>query len=114
MKRIIILILTAFISVTLNIKAQKNISYFRSDGKFNQIKLKDQTQIRHSHSKDGIPEITFTDWLYGDVSIPLSALDSCVIRDHDIPVLRFSFPDFPEAESLWEKDLYLSATLDIE
>lgn len=114
MKLKIILALIAVPAVAINSYSQKNITYFRNDGLFNQIKLTENTEIRHNISSSGIPEIIISDWLYGDVSIPVSALDSCLLRQSDVPVLKFTFHDYPEATSLWDKELYLSATLDIE
>lgn len=94
--------------------AQQNISYFRNDGKFTQVKISDQTEITHEISESGVPEIKASDWIDGDVSIPLTSIDSIVLKQSDIPVLRFTFPDYPDIDGLKEKELYLSANLDIE
>ncbi|MDE6270282.1 MAG: CotH kinase family protein [Muribaculaceae bacterium] len=94
--------------------AQRNISYYRNDGKFNQVKIDNSTAIRHSVSGSGEASILADDWIEGEVDIPLTALDSCVLKPTDIPTLRLAFTDYPDVDCLWEKALYLAATLDVE
>lgn len=113
MKLNIIATLIAFLAGAIALYSQ-NITYYRHDGHFNQIRLKENTEIRHNISASGKPEIIISDWLYGDVSFSITTLDSCILRQSDIPVLKISFPDYPDATTLWDKELYLSATLDIE
>ncbi|MDE6026843.1 MAG: CotH kinase family protein [Muribaculaceae bacterium] len=93
--------------------AQYNVSIYRNDSTFNQIKLKEGEWLSHSEGEEGF-FADFEDWISGECSVPVSAIDSCVVRASDIPVLRLSFTDYPEAECLWEKELYLEAILDIE
>lgn len=50
----------------------------------------------------------------GDTSVPLEVIDSCTVRATDIPVLRFTLPDYPDAETVRDKELYINAVLDIE
>lgn len=93
--------------------AQHNVCVYRNDSVFHQIKLSDGELLRHTVNGDSITA-DFTDFISGDVSVPIAAIDSCVFRGSDIPVLRLAFPDFPEASALWEKELYVDAVLDIE
>ena len=109
--RSILLILSLL--CTLYSTSQYNVSVYRNDSTFNQIKIKEGKWLTHSGSEDDFVA-GFEDWISGECSVPVSAIDSCVVRAKDIPVLRLSFTDYPDAECLWEKDLYLDATLDIE
>ncbi|MDE6810747.1 MAG: hypothetical protein K2J15_00180 [Muribaculaceae bacterium] len=54
------------------------------------------------------------DWVQGETILPISAVDSCMVHKNDIPVLRFDFPDYPQASTVWDKEKYISAVLNIE
>lgn len=76
--------------------------------------LKDKCYVTHSCNESGNATAHINDIIKGDTQIPLSTIDSCILRDIDIPILRFTFPEYPEAECLWNKDLYVEANLEIE
>ena len=112
MKIRIPLLITLFACIS-SLSAQLNVSVYRNDGKFNNYRLSEGDSVRHAVS-GGIPEMVFNDFASGKTRMPLSAVDSLVIHSTDIPVLRFTLPDYPEATMLWEKALYLDARLTIE
>ncbi len=93
--------------------AQTFVSIYRNDSTFNQVRLIDGTLISHVSDKEG-PEAEVPDWIFGKQRVPLTSIDSCVVSHSDIPVLRFEFPDYPEAETVWSKEDYIDANLDIE
>lgn len=83
---------------------------YRNDGDFHFRSLADgEYRMTHRVGDDG--EI----WVdAGDFSTSLADIDSCTIRMTDVPTLSFVFPDYPDAEQVWDKDSYVSATLTID
>lgn len=81
-----------------------HIFVYRNDANFNHFRHK--IGIR---ATSGPFELTG-----GDTSVPLEVIDSCTVRTADIPMLRFTLPDYPDAETVWDKELYINAGLDIE
>lgn len=93
--------------------AQQNVCVYVNDSTFHQIKPEDGIWLNHTVNNDSV-FVSFKDWITGEQTLPVSVVDSCVVRQNDIPVLRFSFPDYPDVDCLWEKELYLDACLSIE
>lgn len=93
--------------------AQQNVCVYGNDSTFHQIKIEEGEWLRHTVSNDTV-SVSFADWIEGERTLPVNTLDSCVFRQTDIPVLRLSFPDYPDVDALWEKELYLDARLTIE
>lgn len=110
--RNILVLLTVLMSV-ISMSAQSVLSIHRNDGKFNQVNLSEGTEIHHDNESD-IPKMVITDWVSGEETIPLSSIDRLQLKHTDIPTFRFTFPDYPEVDNLWDKELYLQAELDIE
>lgn len=86
----------------------RNVYVYRNDNRFEQ--LNPTTSLILNHSIEGSDTVLHT----GGTDIPVAAIDSIVIRQTDIPVLRFTFPDYPEAEWVTDKEKYIDATLDID
>ncbi len=107
------ILLTLLLTGTLTAHGQSNIAIYRNDGSFNQIKLTEGENISHNQTGT-VPTVEFNDWMKGRMSVGLARVDSCVMRRVDVPVLRFTLPDYPKATMLWEKELYLKANLAIE
>ncbi|MDE6444911.1 MAG: CotH kinase family protein [Muribaculaceae bacterium] len=101
------------LSLPLLSKGQLNVSIYRNDALFNNFRMYEGDSIAHSVETDST-YMVINDFIAGQTKVPLSAIDSLVIHATDIPVLRIAFPDYPEATSLWEKELYLDAVLSIE
>ncbi|MDE7440626.1 MAG: CotH kinase family protein [Muribaculaceae bacterium] len=93
--------------------AQQNVCVYVNHSTFHQIKPEDGIWLNHTVNNDSV-FVSFKDWITGEQTLPVSVVDSCVVRQNDIPVLRFSFPDYPDVDYLWEKELYLDACLSIE
>lgn len=98
--------LLLFISF-LPLNAEKTYIY-RNDGGFNQIPSGDDVRLVH--------RIVGTDSFleFGTERIPLNAIDSIAIRQSDVPVLRFTFPENPEAQWVTDKINYIPAILDVD
>ncbi|MDE6854685.1 MAG: CotH kinase family protein [Muribaculaceae bacterium] len=86
---------------------------YRNDGGFNSTHLSQGTGITHSLSAGGLM-MHLLDDKSKVTDIPVSAIDSCVVRLADIPTLHISLTDYPDRTDLWDKELYLNCTLDIE
>ncbi|MDE6444913.1 MAG: CotH kinase family protein [Muribaculaceae bacterium] len=113
MKYLTLLCLLMAASLPLSAKEPLNVSVYRNDGLFNNFRMYEGDSITHVADYGGMCMV-INDFIAGQTKVPLSAIDSLVIHATDIPVLRIAFPDYPEATSLWEKDLYLDALLSIE
>ena len=83
---------------------------YRNDSRFNQLSLSDCTAISHDLEASDISRHSLQ---ADEITVPLDAIDSCVVRHTYIPTLHFRFTDYPEATGLWDKELYLNATLDV-
>ena len=100
---------------TTSAYAREYLSVYGKDGVFIQHKLIEEASVNHHFDEDNrCIKAVFDDWIFGKEEIPVSEIDSCLIKYGEIPALYIKLEDFPEATSLWEKDLYLNATLDIE
>ncbi|MDE5843449.1 MAG: CotH kinase family protein, partial [Muribaculaceae bacterium] len=108
-----IIFLSVFSIISCCAFAINHISVYRNDSTFNQIRLTENISLTHEDSEEEM-KLKFSDWVFGETSVSLSAVDSCVMHTADIPVLRFTFPGYPEASALWDKENYIDALLDIE
>ena len=107
--RCLIFALLAALSAT----AQTNISVYRNDKTFNQIKLDAGEKISHLLEGEK-PVVAFNDWISGPQEMPLSAVDSFVVRQVDVPAVYINLTNYPDATVLWDKELYLDATIAID
>lgn len=108
MNKNILLFLLSLICVQVWASAPKMFVY-RNDSKFNQIEMSKGGALTHNlTSQEHALKIS------EDVKIPISAIDSVVIRNTDIPTVRITLTDYPEATMIWDKELYLDATIEIE
>lgn len=109
MKQIITIIIF-FLASLQSVWAVGNakLMIFRNDSIFNVIALKDDFSIKH-FSREGCRYIEVN-----DETVPLAAVDSCVVRDKDIPTLLFTLPEYPDAETVWSKENYVDAVLSVE
>lgn len=84
---------------------------YRNDGLFHQLPA-DSCKVTCTHTAGDSPKAI---WAYGDttLSVPLECVDSCVFRPNQVPVFNIDFPEYPDICQLWEKDLYLDASLSI-
>lgn len=96
----------------LPVSAQKLLIY-RNDNNFNMVELKHNPQMEHKVEGLTADKLTLSaDGLSETIDIP--AIDSCVVRHTDIPTLSFTFNDYPDRYQVWDKENYLSATLDVD
>lgn len=82
---------------------------FRNDGGFNTVTLPEGEGVNFSTSGD-VPALRLPE----KVSVPLDVIDSCAVRKTDIPTFHLYLTDYPNADMLWDKELYLNATLNID
>lgn len=94
----------------------KELQIFRNDNGFNCLRLDDNLTIAHTTGAQPEIQITHTDFYHNSesITIPVSSIDSCIIKDATVPTLHFTFPDHPDAEWVWDKENYINAVLDIE
>ena len=84
---------------------------YRNDSVFNSTHLRSGVKVTHSTDNYTMHLLDET----GDTThIPMSAIDSCVLRVTDIPTLHFTLPDYPDAKDIWSKEDYVDAILNIE
>ena len=108
MKKFISIICLATVAACLAAVQARNVYVYRNDGKFDHRTT--DNEILLSHSLSAADSLLMLD---GD-PVPLRAVDSIVVRHTDVPVLRFTFPDNPDASWVDDKENYIAATLDIE
>lgn len=95
---------------SLMLAQDPHMHIYRNDGGFTTIHPLSGLETTHNATDS---TATFQ---WGDsvtLTLPLSSIDSCRVTMSDIPVLDISLIDYPDATSLWEKDLYLKTQLDI-
>lgn len=85
-----------------------NVYLYRNDGDFNAFASGDSLRVSHALS-DSDTIVSFD-----SIRVPLTAIDSIVVRRADVPVLRFTFPGDSAAEWVTEKDVYIDAILSID
>lgn len=85
---------------------------YRNDGLFNMVPLDEKSLFEHNIGEEG--EFLVFSENDEEKAVPLSAIDSCVVRHSDIPVLRFTFPDHSDHDQVWLKEEYITALLDVE
>ncbi len=112
MNRIFLSILTAAAGVLSSYSSDPQMFIYRNDNGFNATHLSAGVTVTHSVSDN--PTMRLLDEDGQETLIPVSAIDSCVIRLTDIPTLRFTLPGYPEADGVWSKTDYVDAILDIE
>lgn len=95
--------LTAFVSWANDSK----LMIYRNDNKFNNINLVEGTSINHSINGDMLSIKV------NNQEIPITVIDSCVIRNSDIPTLFIKLKDAPYATQVWSKDEYTNATIEV-
>ncbi|MBO5029967.1 MAG: CotH kinase family protein [Muribaculaceae bacterium] len=108
MNKIITTILLAAAALTAS--ADNNVYIYRNDRNFHHLRSKDKIEFLHSVDQDGTVYAEFP----GMERVDVAKIDSCTMREVDIPVLKFRFTDYPDATMLWDKELYLNTELDIE
>lgn len=111
--RTLLLAVAAITSSTLTASGPF-VSIFRNDNNFNFIKLSPGARISHSEAgdswvvnvadKDGTPQC----------NLPVEVIESVQVRDSDIPTIYFTLTDYPDAENLWDKELYMQTQMRIE
>ncbi len=106
-----IAILTSMLLASIIMLAQDpHMHIYRNDGGFTTIHPLSGLETTHN-ATDSTATFQWSDST--TLTLPLSVIDSCRLAMNDIPVLNISLIDYPEATSLWEKDLYLKTRLDI-
>ncbi|MDE6497482.1 MAG: CotH kinase family protein [Muribaculaceae bacterium] len=108
MKKLLSIICIATVATSLAAVQARNVYVYRNDGKFDHRST--DNEILLTHSLSAADSLLMLD---GD-AVPLGAVDSIVVRHTDVPVLRFTFPDNPDATWVTDKENYIAATLDIE
>lgn len=81
---------------------------YRNDGGFDRVELADGTALMHRMEAGGGVLRA------GAAEVPLSAVDSCAVRTVDVPAVSIRLTDYPDATQLWDKELYLDATIEID
>ena len=81
---------------------------YRNDGGFDRVELADGTELVH-HIGAGRSVL-----VAGGTEVPLDAVDSCAVRTVDVPAVRIRLTDYPDVTQLWDKELYLDATIEID
>lgn len=105
----IMLVIMAYFSTVQS----QNLLIYRNDSTFNAVPLREKSNIEHFTDAQGRPSINVSS-IAGQESIAIENIDSCVVRHKDIPTLYFTFPDYPDRETVWTKDYYIDAVLSID
>lgn len=91
----------------------KFLMIYRNDSLFNQIpstKSEITGSYLHRHNCD-LLNIESHDT---SVSIPITAIDSCVLRSNSVPTMHLDFPDDPTVSQLSEKETWVNAYVKID
>lgn len=110
----VLFLLLAFFSIfSIN---SRELQIFRNDNSFNCLELDENLKISHKTGETTSLIIHHNDFYNpeSETVIPIEAIDSCRVKESTVPSLHFSFPDYPDAEWVWDKENYISATLDVE
>lgn len=86
-----------------------HVYVYRSDHDFNAVEDNGYMSLMHIRNPDGSYSLALPT---GDI-VPLSVIDSCVVRMVDVPRLYLKVEKYPDATMLWDKELYLDATVEI-
>lgn len=106
----IIAVITATAHLTAH-SSDPQMFIYRNDTVFNSTHLRSGVNITHSADNG---KIHIMDEKGSTTDIPMSAIDSCVLRLTDIPTLHFTLPGYPDAKDIWSKTDYVDAVLKIE
>lgn len=94
--------------------AVPRMAIYRNDGDFNIFEIGRNTAYDFTHDLYAEPAVSYTLSDDSKLKINLEAVDSCRMIYSDIPDLYFEFVDYPDATTLWDKELYLSSRLSID
>ncbi len=111
--KLLFLTLTAILGILHTEASDPKLFIYRNDGGFNAIDLKEDTYINHELSSVDQAMTVSNDQDGESRTVPLAVIDSCAVRTTYIPSLHINLTDYPEASQLWDKELYLDASLDI-
>jgi len=106
MKILTVLIAVTVISVLDAFSQMPSLNVYRNDGGFN--KISQQVEMLHAIDASGNAMVTIE-----SEKLPVSVIDSITVRTVDIPTIHIDLKDYPEATTLWEKDLYLNASISV-
>lgn len=112
MKRSIIAAIVAVSAAAGAYAAAPFLNIFRNDDDFNRISLTDGVEF--SISSEINNELLNVSGGEESVSVPLISVDSLSVKNVDIPSLYITFTDYPEKTQVWDKDLLLNATMQID
>lgn len=84
------------------------------DSVWYQMRFDEGEEITHAYNGGKDYSVTFNDWLFKQETLPLENIVSMKVKNKEIPIIRITLDDYPDAESLWEKDLYLNAKIKVE
>lgn len=111
-----LLTLIALIALAIISLPAKELHVFRTDTVFNLLNLDDNLSIAHHTGEDAKIAISHAD-RYNEsliTEVPIRVIDRIEVTDATVPTLHFTFPDFPNADWVTDKEKYIAATLSVE
>lgn len=109
-----IIISSLAVNFNVNLLAHTYMDIMTKDSIWHQFRFDEGNEISHSIINDTSYKVNFKDWIFGQKSVSVDAIAKMDLKNVEIPVVRISLDDYPEVNSLWEKDLYLDAKIIIE
>lgn len=109
-----IIISSLAVNCNVNLLAHTYMDIMTKDSIWHQFRFDEGNEISHSIINDTSYKVNFKDWIFGQKSVSVDAIAKMDLKNVEIPVVRISLDDYPEVNSLWEKDLYLDAKIIIE
>lgn len=97
----------------ISASAKSWMHVYRNDSTFNSVSLENGTRISHITNDDRI-FMTVENANGDSIDIAIHTIDSCAVRHTNIPAIYIDFPDYPDVDQIWDKELYLSANMRID
>ncbi len=93
------ILLTLVCSLGLNVVAQHEVlDIYRNDNNFDHFRIAELGELHHTKNE----EAEFSGLRFATNSIPLSAIDSCVVRQTTLPDIYINLIDYPNIADLFK------------
>lgn len=104
--------LIMLLSVIPSLAQNERLYLFRSDYGFNEFKVSDLKEIRYESDLNGaFTDIVVSTILGDEKKVAMTAIDSVVVRQSDIPDLYVDLIDYPDIDDLFKNNGFTKRTI---